>query len=42
MKLDHIDEAVVHIQATSAGFATVELYIQSLFLQDSGRLTTQE
>ncbi len=42
MKLDHIDEATVRIQATSAGFATAELYIQSLLQQDAERLAIQE
>jgi len=42
MKLDHIDEGTVRIQANSAGFATAELYIQSLLLQDAERLAIQE
>ena len=38
MKLNQFSDAVVQSQAVAAGFATVELYIQSLLERDADRL----
>ncbi len=42
MQLEHIDETSIRDQAVTAGFATVELYIQNLLEQDAKRLAIQE
>jgi len=42
MDLTEIDEKNIRDQATAAGFATAELYIQSLLERDAERLAIQE
>lgn len=42
MPLEHFNETTVQSQAAAAGFATVELYIQSLLDRDAERLAVQE
>jgi len=42
MQLSALDEKSVQEQAAAAGFATVELYIQSLLERDAERMAIQE
>ena len=42
MQPNHFNEAHVQTQAAAAGFATVELYIQSLLDRDADRLAIQD
>ena len=42
MELTSIDEHALHQQAATAGFASPELYIQSLLERDAERLAIQE
>ncbi len=42
MELNQFDDATVQSQAVSAGFATVELYIQNLIERDAERLAVQK
>ena len=41
MELNRFNDATVQSQAVAAGFATVELYIQSLLERDADRLAIQ-
>ena len=41
MELNQFNDAAVQSQANSAGFATVELYIQNLLERDADRLSIQ-
>ena len=42
MDLNQFNDAAVQSQAVAAGFATVELYIQSLLERDADRLAIQK
>ena len=42
MELNQFNDAAVQSQAVAAGFATVELYIQSLLNRDADRLAIQK
>lgn len=42
MELNQFNDPVVQSQAVSAGFATVELYIQNLLERDAERLVIQK
>ena len=42
MQLSHVDEKLLQEQAATAGFASPELYIQSLLERDAERLAIQE
>ena len=42
MELNQFNESAVQSQALSAGFATIELYIQNLLERDAERLSIQK